>query len=54
MARTKQVQRKVTPKVAKTAHVDSRVQGLPLPGVVKEEGEFYTDNILCCMGCHPN
>ena len=54
MARTKQVQRKTTPKVAKTAHADTRVQGLPLPGRIKEEGELFIDNILCCMGCHPS
>ena len=52
MARTKQVQRKDIPKVAKSTYADTRVQSLPLPGGVKEEGELCTGSILCCMGCH--
>ena len=53
MARTKQVQRKVTPKVAKTAHVDTRVQCLPLPGGVKEEGELLYRQYFMLYGMSP-
>ena len=53
MARTKQVQRKDTPKVAKTAHVDTRVQGLPLPGGVKEEGELLYRQYFMLYGMSP-
>ena len=40
MARIKQVQRKDTPKVVKAIHADTRVQSLPLPEGIKEEGEL--------------
>ena len=53
MARTKQVQRKVTLKVAKTAHVDSRVQSLPLPCGVKEEGELLYCQYFMLYGMSP-
>ena len=53
MAHTKQVQRKVTPKVAKIAHVYSRVQGLPLPGGIKEEGELLYRQYFMLYGMSP-
>ena len=53
MARTKQVQRKVTLKVAQAAQVDSRVQALPLPSGVREEGELLYRQYFMMYGMSP-
>ena len=53
MACTKQVQRKVTLKVAKAAQVDSRVQALPLPSGVREEGELLCHQYFMMYGMSP-
>ena len=53
MACTKQVQRKVTLKVAKAAQVDSRVQALPLPSGVREEGELLYRQYFMMYGMSP-
>ena len=53
MARTKQVQRKDTPRVAKATHADTRVQSLPLPYGVKEEGELLYRQYFMLYGMSP-
>ena len=53
MARTKQVQRKDTPKVAKSTYADTRVQSLPLPDGVKEEGELLYRQYFMLYGMPP-
>ena len=53
MARTKQVHRKDTPKVVKSAQADTRVQSLPLPGGVKEEGELLYRQYFMLYGMSP-
>ena len=53
MARTKQVQRKDIPKVAKSTYADTRVQSLPLPGGVKEEGELLYWQYFMLYGMSP-
>ena len=53
MARTKQVHRKDTSKVAKSAHAYTRVQSLPLSGGVKEEGELLYRQSFKLYGMSP-
>ena len=54
MACTKQVQRKDTLKVAKATHADTRVQSLPLPDGVKEEGELLYRQYFMLYGMSPD
>ena len=53
MAHTKQAQRKDTPKVVKATHTNTRVQSLPLPDRVKEEGELLYRQYFMLYGMSP-
>ena len=53
MARTKQVQRKTTPNVARVTHTNATVQSLPLPNGIKEEGELLYQQYFILYGMSP-